>query len=95
MEGSELRTALADLADVMADVADEFAGILERSATRGDAVRRLRTAGIERQIAQIQRRNARRMREDRDDKSVGLYLEPLPTLRTGSPAPSDGGPDRI
>lgn len=82
MRLSDWRFVLAGLADQIADLADEFAGILERSAQRGDAARRLRTAGIERQIAQVHRRNADKMRLAEEGQ---FELERIPSLQPETP----------
>jgi len=61
----------------MADDAEQLATYLEAAASRGDAVRRLRIAAVEREIARIQRRNAARIRRA---GSGPVQLEPLPRL---------------
>jgi hypothetical protein len=71
------RELAAELADELAALAESFAAILERAAPRGDTERRLRTAQAEREIAQIARRNAARLRAAHTHGAVGLeHLPP-------------------
>lgn len=77
---STLRANLADEAELIARLAEQFATVLERSAARGDEERRLTLARVEREIAEVERRNADRLRAR--GRSVDP-LEPLPKL----PAP--------
>jgi hypothetical protein len=72
-----IRAEVAAAAEEMARQAEVFAGFLERAAERGDSARRLAVAAVERQISEIERRNAARLRQP------GIYpliLEPLPPL---------------
>jgi hypothetical protein len=80
----------AQLAEQVADAADTFASILEETALRGDRTRRLRLAATERQIAEIERRNAARLRNfDGGHGPVTLERVPgLPDDRTSRHRPS-------
>src|SRR5947209_462430 len=69
------RTHAADLAESIARQADSFASYLEESAQRGDAERRLGIATVEREIAEIERRNAAKLRSQ---GSEPMQLEHLP-----------------
>ena len=51
--GAILRGLAAELADRMAEHADQFATYLENAATRGDRERRLAVSKTEREIARI------------------------------------------
>jgi hypothetical protein len=77
---------LAAVAEKSADLAEDFASILESSARRGDEERRLSIALSERQIASIQRRNASKLR---DGGRASLDLERLPRLN--DPTRTDTG----
>jgi hypothetical protein len=58
-----MRLELADRAIELAVLADRTADILEASARRGDAVRRMTFATWERETAVVARRNAERLRQ--------------------------------
>ncbi len=73
------------MSEQMARAADTFAAYLEEAANRGDRERRLGIAKVEREIADIERRNAARLRRP-DDRSP---LESLPDLPTEEPAAED------
>jgi hypothetical protein len=74
---SDLRARSAQVAEQMADQAEQVASILEEAALRGDSDRRLKLARREREIAGIQRSNAELIRK----AGTGpLTLLPLPSL---------------
>lgn len=73
---------LAARADALAQVSDESAARLKAAAKRGDSVRRLAAAAWEREVAQIERYNAARLRSGERP----LSLKPLP------PMPPAAGP---
>ena len=80
------RTRAAELAETIARQADSFASYLEESAPRGDTERRLGIASVEREIAEIERRNAAKLRSH---GSEPLHLEHLPSL-PGTEPPAEG-----
>src|SRR3954468_3882059 len=79
------RAHAADLAETIARQADSFASYLEESAQRGDSQRRLEIATVEREIAEIERRNAAKLRSQ---GSEPMDLERLPSL-PGTEAPTE------
>jgi hypothetical protein len=74
----EWRNRMAVIAEQTADLADDFASIMEHAARRGDEQRRLRIARTERRIAVLQRRNARKLRQA---GRAAVELEHLPSLK--------------
>src|SRR5262245_24534143 len=76
----ETRTQMAAAAEIVANEADAFAGLLERAAERGDATRRLGLAAVEREISRIERRNAARLRLPGDQPLRLERLPPFPTF---------------
>jgi hypothetical protein len=72
---SDLRAQLVDDADTTAGLAEDFARILEQSASRDDKERRLAIAGVEREVAAVEHRNADRLRARASDTTGwGPYL---------------------
>jgi hypothetical protein len=63
----------------MAAEADTFAAILEERAAHGDSDRRQEIARIERQVAEIGRRNAAKLRST-PSECITLELEGYPAL---------------
>lgn len=62
-KGAILRAVAGDLAERLAEEADEFAAYLENAATRGYEERRLAFAKTEHEIARIGRQNAAKWRD--------------------------------
>jgi hypothetical protein len=80
-----MRALAADIADRMAKEAEDFAAYLENASTRGDGERRLAIARTEREIARIERQNAVRLRDLREEYEL---VEHLPKLRPTNPVPN-------
>jgi hypothetical protein len=78
-----LRFVASELAERVADQAEEHASYLETAARRGDRERRLAIANVEREIARIERQNAVRLR---DLSSPFVLVEHLPRLLGAHPA---------
>ena len=78
-----LRFFASELAERVADQAEEHASYLETAAKRGDRQRRLAIANVEREIARIERQNAVRLR---DLSSPFFLVEHLPRLPGAHPA---------
>jgi hypothetical protein len=78
-QAASLGDESARLAERMAEVADTFASLLEEAAARGDRARRLQLAASERRIADVERRNAARLR-NHNNGHAPLMLEALPSL---------------
>ena len=78
------RSLAADLADRMAEQAEEFADYLESASARGDRQRRLAVAKTEREIARIERQNATKLRALDDAYEL---IEHLPKLRGATAMP--------
>jgi len=83
--GAELTLRLADTAELLAEQADLLADHLEQAADRGDRERRLELAAWERQVADVERRNAGRLRNGQRD------FEHLPDRPTPPAAGDVGG----
>ena len=84
---SALRRQSAEIADQMADTADAYASFLENTASRDRSPSRGRIARTERVLAQIERRNAAKMRESESTPGP-LTLERLPSLFVENPPES-------
>jgi hypothetical protein len=74
----QARLMMAAIAEQQANLAERFAVCLEQAAERGSSERRLALAEAERETAKVERRNAARLRDLSDVRS--LNLEHLPSL---------------
>jgi hypothetical protein len=83
-QGAKLRVWAADLADHLADGAEQFASCLENSAMRGDQQRRLTMAAVEHEAARIAKKNASRLRDLNTTYERGERLPTLPGARPES-----------
>ena len=62
IDPQRMQAELAEEADKLAAHAEDTAGILDQAAERGDADRRHALAQWEREVADVERRNAERLR---------------------------------
>lgn len=90
---TSLRSRTADLLERLGRSADMFASYLEKTADRGDRERRLGTAAAERRIADMERRNADRLRVGPQPGAAGLGLERVPPLPPVPPGPASQASD--
>lgn len=89
-QGVKLRFWAADLAERMANHAEQFAAYLEKSARRGDRERRLAMARTEHEVARIEYQNAARWRDLNTRYEHGEHLPKLPGT-TSSPEARPAG----
>jgi hypothetical protein len=91
--GATLRVWAADLAEQIADGAEEFAAYLEKSAVRGDRQQRLAIATAEHAVAKVAIENAARLRDQNTPYERGQPLPKLPGTPDSKDRLPDNGPD--